>query len=264
MNNMKLNVDFLHSVWNSSKENTSKKEVALEGLNLDELTNALFTNGPFYYFVVNFSDMKINYMSPSVKEIHGFNPENVVFQDIVNETHPDDISFVGRAEAAAWDVVFKRIGRTVNKKYKISYCYRLKTIDGSYQLFHHQCIVLTTDEDGNVCKTLNIHTNIDHLTTQNNYKVSAIGMFGQPSYMDIPLINTEEKNVPSKQLLFSKREIELIQLLAEGLTSIQMAERLFISINTVNTHRKNIMNKSGCKSVAQLIIKCVTEGVIHQ
>ena len=264
MNNMKPNVDLLHSVWNSSKEYISKNEVALEGLNLDELTNTLFTNGPCYYFVVDFSNMKINYMSPSVKEIHGFNPEDVMFQDILNETHPDDMAFVARAEAAAWDIVFNKIGRALNKKYKISYCFRLKTRDGSYQLMHHQCLILTTDEEGNVCKALNIHTNINHLTTHNNYKVSAISMCGEPSYMDIPLISCEEKFFTSQQLLFTKRETQLIRLMAAGLTSAAIADQLFISIHTVNSHRKKIMQKSGCKSVAQLVIKCVTEGIIQQ
>lgn len=261
---MKPNVDLLHSVWNSSKEYISKKEVALEGFNMEEFTNSIFTNGPFYYFIVDFSNMKTNYMSPSVKDIHGFDPATAEFHDIIGETHPDDMSFVAKAEAAALDIILNRIDRTTNKKYKISYCFRLKTIDGSYKLFHHQCIILTTDEEGNVCKALNIHTNINHLTEQNNYKVSVIGLFGEPSYMDIPLISGEEKFFPSQQMLFTKRETQLIQLMAAGLTSAAIADQLFISIHTVNSHRKKIMQKSGCKSVAQLVIKCVTEGIIQQ
>jgi DNA-binding CsgD family transcriptional regulator len=260
----KPNVDLIHSVWKNAKKYISKKEVVLEGLDFDELTNSIFSNGPFYYFIVDFSSMKINYMSLTVQEIHGFDPENVVFQDILGETHPDDMIFVARAEAAAWNIVFNKIERSENKKYKISYCFRLKIHDGSYKLFHHQCIILTTDEEGNVCKTLNIHTNINHLTTQNNYKVSAIGMFGEPSYMDIPLTLGEGNFLSSKQLLFTKRETEVIQLMAAGLTSIEISEKLFISIHTVNTHRKNIMHKSDCKTVAQLVIKCITEGVIQQ
>jgi DNA-binding CsgD family transcriptional regulator len=260
----KPNADLIHSVWNNAKKFISKKEVALEGLDFDELTNSIFSNGPFYYFIIDFSNMKINYMSPTIEEIHGLDSAIAVFQDILDEIHPDDMSFVARAEAAAWDMMFNRIDRAVNKKYKISYCFRLKTRDGSYQLFHHQAIILTTDEEGNMCKSLNIHTNINHLTTQNNFKVSAIGMLGEPSYMDIPLTSGEATFLPSTQLLFTKRETELIQLMAEGLTSIEISEKLVISIHTVNTHRKNIMKKSDCKTVSQLIIKCITEGVIQQ
>ncbi|WP_018342817.1 LuxR C-terminal-related transcriptional regulator [Cytophaga aurantiaca] len=261
---MKPNVDLLHSVWNNSREFVSKKEVALEGLTLDDLTKSIFTNGPFYYFIVDFFDMKINHMSPSVKDIHGFDPDSVVFQDILDEIHPDDMMFVAKAEAAVWDLIFNKIDRSSNKKYKVSYCFRLKTRDGTYQLFHHQGIILTTDEEGNIGKSLNVHTNINHLTAQNNYKVSVIGMLGEPSYMDIPLTFGDQKFLSTKQLLFSKREIEILKLMAGGMISTEIADKLCISINTVNTHRKNIMKKGNCKTLAQLIIKCVTEGVIQQ
>lgn len=50
----------------------------------------------------------------------------------------------------------------------------------------------------------------------------------------------------------SAREREVLQLLAEGLTSAEISGRLFISPATVDTHRRNIMRKVGRRSVAQL------------
>lgn len=57
-------------------------------------------------------------------------------------------------------------------------------------------------------------------------------------------------------LLFSaltKREKEIIALLANGKSSAEIAETLFIAINTVSTHRKNIIQKIECKSFAELL-----------
>lgn len=51
----------------------------------------------------------------------------------------------------------------------------------------------------------------------------------------------------------TKRETELIQLLKNGLTNQQIADSLFLSIYTVETHRKNIMQKLGLKKPAALI-----------
>ncbi len=53
----------------------------------------------------------------------------------------------------------------------------------------------------------------------------------------------------------SPREVELIHLVAEGLTNKEIAERLFLSIHTVKTHRKNIIKKLGFtfKNAADLI-----------
>ena len=49
------------------------------------------------------------------------------------------------------------------------------------------------------------------------------------------------------------REIEIIRLLDEGLNSGQMAERLFISENTIETHRRNILRKTDTHSATELL-----------
>lgn len=51
----------------------------------------------------------------------------------------------------------------------------------------------------------------------------------------------------------SKREIEVLTLIADGKTSAKIADALFISTNTVDTHRKNIMAKCGVKNIAELV-----------
>jgi len=53
----------------------------------------------------------------------------------------------------------------------------------------------------------------------------------------------------------SKREIEVLHLIAFECTSKEIAERLYISRETVNTHRKNLMLKLKVKNVAGLVRK---------
>ncbi len=55
----------------------------------------------------------------------------------------------------------------------------------------------------------------------------------------------------------SARENEIITLVAEGLTNIQIAETLCLSNHTVNTHRKNIMAKLGVKNTAGIVMYAV-------
>ena len=55
------------------------------------------------------------------------------------------------------------------------------------------------------------------------------------------------------------REIEVITLIAEGFTNVEISEQLFLSIHTVNTHRKNIMNKLGVKNTAGIVMYAVKE-----
>jgi two-component system nitrate/nitrite response regulator NarL len=56
-----------------------------------------------------------------------------------------------------------------------------------------------------------------------------------------------------KSQKLTKRELEIIQLLSKGESSTSIAKQLFLSIYTVNTHRKNILHKLGLKNVAELI-----------
>ncbi len=49
------------------------------------------------------------------------------------------------------------------------------------------------------------------------------------------------------------REIEVLGLIMQGLTTQEIAEKLFISYETVRSHRKNILEKSGAKNTAALV-----------
>ncbi len=60
-------------------------------------------------------------------------------------------------------------------------------------------------------------------------------------------------------ITLSSREIEVITLIAEGLTNVEISEKLFLSKHTVNTHRKNIMNKLGVKNTAGIVMYAVKE-----
>lgn len=55
----------------------------------------------------------------------------------------------------------------------------------------------------------------------------------------------------------SEREVQIIKMIAEGLTNAQIAEELFLSNHTINTHRKNILNKLGIKNTAGIVMYAV-------
>lgn len=54
---------------------------------------------------------------------------------------------------------------------------------------------------------------------------------------------------------FSRREKEVLDCLARGMNTAEIADSLFISLNTVKTHRRHLMEKFDAKNVAQLIAK---------
>lgn len=60
----------------------------------------------------------------------------------------------------------------------------------------------------------------------------------------------------------TERETDVLQWLAKGLSNKEIAEKLNISIHTINTHRKNIMDKTGIRSLPGLTIYAVTKEII--
>ncbi len=73
----------------------------------------------------------------------------------------------------------------------------------------------------------------------------------------------DEENNPSLQIQsLSSREIEVLRLIAKGLTIKEIADVLFISVNTVNSHRKNITSKLGIRSASALSLYALMNGII--
>jgi DNA-binding NarL/FixJ family response regulator len=62
-----------------------------------------------------------------------------------------------------------------------------------------------------------------------------------------------EKNSNGVEVELTERELEILALIAEGLSSKQIGEKLFISPRTVDTHRTNLMNKLEIHNIAGLI-----------
>ena len=63
--------------------------------------------------------------------------------------------------------------------------------------------------------------------------------------------------------IITRREKEVLELIAEGLTNNETAERLFISPSTVDTHRKNLLAKFGARNTASLVKIAMQYNLLH-
>ena len=72
----------------------------------------------------------------------------------------------------------------------------------------------------------------------------------------------DQTEIGTSSDILSEREIEVLKLLAAGLANKEIADKLNISTNTVITHRKNISQKTGIKSVSGLTIYAVVQKLI--
>lgn len=68
--------------------------------------------------------------------------------------------------------------------------------------------------------------------------------------------------MPEKRAL-TKRETEIVRLVADGFKNREVAEKLGISVKTVETHRANIMNKLALRNLAELIRYAIQKGLVR-
>jgi LuxR family maltose regulon positive regulatory protein len=73
-----------------------------------------------------------------------------------------------------------------------------------------------------------------------------------------------EKEVPKPDLIepLSERELEVLELLAEGLTNSEIASRLFLTLNTVKSHSRNIYGKLDVHSRTQATARAQALGLL--
>jgi LuxR family maltose regulon positive regulatory protein len=76
--------------------------------------------------------------------------------------------------------------------------------------------------------------------------------------------DSSKSQVPESELVepLSERELEVFQLLADGLTNREIASRLFLSLNTVKTHTRNIYGKLGAHSRTQAVARARSLGIL--
>ena len=85
------------------------------------------------------------------------------------------------------------------------------------------------------------------------------------SYYSSEIANTlakELRQYDDEKVKLSRREIEVLQLVFEGLSTPEIGERIFLSPRTIETHRSNLLTKTNSKNTAQLINFAIRNGFL--
>lgn len=258
---MEFNNHVMTAPWDRRSDFYTRSDVTLSKVVLEQFLPSFLSPGQFYYYLVDFYRQQIKYIDPSIADILGLDPESATVDSIQSCIHPEDINYVTQTESASLRFMLNQVGKNNLKSYyKTSYCFRFKVVGGNYELFHNESVFLSDGETGRISQVLHIHTNINHLTGVNDYASSLMGL--KETEGAWPVNANKESEGNSLELHFSKREVQIIKLIALGYKSEEIAESLFISLHTVQSHRKNIIRKSGVKTSSELVSLCVKEGLI--
>lgn len=249
----------LIDVWNIYP-GTDRYDKILEKPSVERIIGEMFAIGEYYYYVLNLGNSTISNHHENILNIHGLKDFPSHLKELIDLIHPDDIPFVIKAEQTVVNKILE-IGKEFQLHLKPSYCFRMKTAKGNYELFHHQAIHTFEDENHHLVQSINIHTNIQHITSENSYTVLLTGIEPRKDFYqfkiehNLLLSSTKENNL-------TKRETEVLTFIAKGYSGKEISSILILSEHTIRTHRRNILSKTQCRNSKELVKKAFDFGLI--
>lgn len=73
----------------------------------------------------------------------------------------------------------------------------------------------------------------------------------------------KEKSRVVHEIALTERELEILHLICKEKSNPEIAEELFVSVRTVETHKRNLLEKTGCKNVAGLVLYAVERNLFE-
>lgn len=254
-----LNYDDIIAAWGQIARFQDKEMELSFKLKIQKRILDIFQVGEYYYYIFNPASVQFEFVSVNVKNTFKLKDHaDFTVQYIFDNMHPDDMPRFIAYEQKVTDF-FNNLSPDKTLKYKVSYDFRLRNGEGNYEWILHQATTIQSDEQGAVLRVLGIHTIISHIKTIDKPAgLSFIGLDGEPSFYNVEV----DSFYSSTKEILTPREKEILKLIIDGKTSDEIALILFISKHTVNSHRKNMLRKSNCKTNSELIVKAITDGLI--
>jgi len=239
------------------------KEETIKGhLNNHIAIDKYLPDSSSFFYVVQFPMGKYHFLGKQQEHVSGYANEEFMEKGIerfLQCLHPEEISII--LEEIYHDItkfIASQQSDADRVRLQIQYNYRFKRKNGKFANLLEQIQALELDESGRVSLVLGNVIMLQHTETL-------------PLRLSIRQFKTDgmSRTVFKKtyspfslEYKITKREEEMLRYLASGNTSKEIANKLFISPHTVDTHRRNLLKKMRCKSVVELTRKAFNNGLL--
>lgn len=179
---------------------------------------------------------KFVFVSDNIPKLYGVDSRRLFVdghRQVIELIHPDDIDYGLLVRKKIYSIL-RSFSDAEKMNYKAIHEMRIRNVRGEYIRIIEQEQVLELDKSGNIWLMLSV-IDIDanqelEITKSHLYNLKT----GDQIFIDL----SDTLNEP-----LTNRELEVLRLMKQGLLSKEIADTLQISINTVNSHRQNILLK---------------------
>jgi len=205
-----------------------------------------------FFCITNTQNLSFEYISKNMKPCLGIDPELLKEQGMRffwGRIHPADTELWLKALSELMDFTLNEISVDDRKRMSYTWNYRIKNAKDEYVNIIQNTTPLEFDNDNKPIIGL-AHYTVFNSNIKMDVCASAKLLNNNNEY------ETKYYNNYSQKLLsnnISNRERDVIRLLIQNKSSKEIGEKLFISSNTVDTHRRNILKKLNISSTGELI-----------
>lgn len=209
---------------------------------------------PCIIYVLDYRTQKYLYLSDGCLEMSGYTKEfiyeagmNFVHQNI----HPTDASFFEKSFSDRYINYIRNIEDDDLNNHTFRMTYRLKIANGKYIQTATQYKIALRDSKGYPLIVIGCFSDVSLFKKDNIVRMEV-------TRYDPKRNRTEEVEILHSlnyTTVLTKREHQILELIAQGLKTDEIAKELHISEYTVSTHRRNILDKLNCSNSAEAIVK---------
>jgi DNA-binding CsgD family transcriptional regulator len=214
-------------------------------------SNEAVEGGASFFWLMNYLKREPEYVSSSIKQVLGYHKaflNNGSMSNFLRLIPAEDRSLLKKVFSDIYDY-YQQIPVEDKGLYRFDFNYRIQRIDQRLISVMQQIIFLQSSPTGLPLIELSLLTDF---STYKNNELIQLQIF--------KLQNDCYKRVAACQYdecldKLTDREKEVIDLIAQGLTDKEIADRMCISLHTVKTHRKNIISKTNSRNTAEAVNK---------
>ena len=235
--------------------------------NLPEYISLLYPNyaldsvlgiGPYFTYIYDSYRGSYHFISKNIDKVLGYSEKQLMQLgrgEVYDAIHPEDRKPVISLAKKSWNYI-RSVKPGLRKKYKVSLDFRVRKHNQEYVRILLQKGILNQDKMGNVVHMVGICTDISHWHKGNEVTLTIAGTEDEQTFLSYRVDKTDEP------VTLSDRERQILGLIARGYSSKSIARDLSISPHTVNSHRRNMMDKLGVHKTINLVNYALNKGLI--
>lgn len=238
-----------------SKENFSIEDFN-QLVNLNQVTSPLFNYAIPFVYLLDLTTGEYLAISNLMTNMLGHAPEGFLKKgvDFTLEIYqPQHLKIFNEEIFPDRLEMIKKIPFYEHPNYIFNHNFQFKNKKGEFINVVQRSCFIKSDENNNPLFSLGVVSNISHFETKTPI-TQVIEKTNSPNtFNGIETVFKKSYFLKKEDSLFTKREKELLPLLADGLCSKEIADKLCISEYTVINHRRNMMLKTNSHNVTQLV-----------